>query len=68
MYNIIAPEYDATNIVCNFLLQDGVNDYSCQCVPGYIGRQCETNSDDCTPNPCSNGGTCSVSTEPLFYE
>ncbi|XP_078691980.1 uncharacterized protein LOC144922208 [Branchiostoma floridae x Branchiostoma belcheri] len=25
---------------------------------GYHGDQCETNTDDCSPNPCVNGGTC----------
>ena len=42
-------------------VQDQVNFYICSCVPGYYGRNCEKDADDCTPNPCSNGATCTVS-------
>ena len=28
-------------------------------MPGYTGSTCETDIDDCDPNPCQNGGTCS---------
>jgi len=30
----------------------------CTCAAGYEGTNCETNIDDCDPNPCQNGGTC----------
>jgi Notch-like protein len=32
---------------------------TCTCDPGWTGVECETNIDDCSPNPCMNGGTCS---------
>lgn len=32
--------------------------YSCICVNGYEGQNCEVNRDDCNPQPCLNGGTC----------
>ena len=37
--------------------------YSCICAPGFNGRDCETNIDDCTDsttfrNPCLHGGVC----------
>ncbi|XP_053406641.1 protocadherin Fat 4-like [Mercenaria mercenaria] len=35
-----------------------VNVYTCQCVPGYIGTNCETNKDECDPQPCMNNGIC----------
>lgn len=31
---------------------------TCECHEGYEGRYCETNIDDCKPNPCSNNGSC----------
>ena len=30
----------------------------CLCRPGFEGRRCQTNIDDCEGNPCLNGGTC----------
>eukprot|EP00117_Sycon_ciliatum_P037554 scpid32913/ scgid6063/ Fibropellin-1; Epidermal growth factor-related protein 1; Fibropellin-I; SpEGF I; UEGF-1 len=39
--------------------QDLVNDFVCRCPPGYTGKNCETDIDDCAPNnPCLNGGSC----------
>ena len=29
----------------------------CQCEPGYTGATCQTNVNECSPNPCLNGGT-----------
>ena len=30
----------------------------CNCAPGFSGPTCQTNVNDCDPNPCENGGTC----------
>lgn len=32
--------------------------FSCSCPVGFSGARCETNIDECSPNPCQNGGTC----------
>tara|TARA_B100000900_G_scaffold244431_1_gene207853 strand:+ start:401 stop:2284 length:1884 start_codon:yes stop_codon:yes gene_type:complete len=32
--------------------------YTCQCVDGFEGVNCETNINECANNPCQNGGTC----------
>ena len=29
-----------------------------QCPPGTTGANCAVNTDECSPNPCQNGGTC----------
>ncbi|TNF33867.1 MAG: hypothetical protein EP329_07855 [Deltaproteobacteria bacterium] len=31
---------------------------TCTCDPGYEGPTCAVDHDDCAPNPCLNGGTC----------
>ncbi|XP_073237998.1 uncharacterized protein [Porites lutea] len=33
--------------------------YQCLCVPGYQGKHCDQDVDECQINPCQNGGTCS---------
>ncbi|XP_061590507.1 protein crumbs homolog 2-like [Cololabis saira] len=32
--------------------------YVCRCRPGYVGRDCEEDVDECQSGPCGNGGTC----------
>ena len=46
--------------LCVHTYQDEVNKYTCQCVAGFVGDNCETDYDDCSPNPCFNGGSCMV--------
>ena len=29
-----------------------------RCITGFVGDNCDVNFDDCSPNPCLNGGKC----------
>ncbi|XP_078667188.1 uncharacterized protein LOC144909010 isoform X3 [Branchiostoma floridae x Branchiostoma belcheri] len=37
---------------------DGENNFTCQCVPGYNGTLCEIDIDECSSDPCQNNATC----------
>ncbi|XP_036018354.1 protein crumbs homolog 1 isoform X6 [Mus musculus] len=40
------------------MCQDGINGYSCFCVPGYQGRHCDLEVDECVSDPCKNEAVC----------
>ena len=37
------------------ICSDVQNGYTCTCVPGFTGTNCEVNFDDCSENPCVHG-------------
>ena len=38
---------------------DDINNYFCECLPGFTGKNCQHAIDFCEGDPCKNGGTCS---------
>lgn len=32
--------------------------YRCDCEPGWTGKNCDLDRNDCVPSPCQNAGTC----------
>nr|CAB3249233.1 Gla2 gamma-carboxyglutamic acid protein 2 [Phallusia mammillata] len=45
---------------------DQVGDYSCQCKPGFKGKNCDLVIDICANVPCANGAKCSMNS-PTSY-
>lgn len=37
---------------------DGLDNFTCQCQPGYTGLYCDVDIDECRSQPCQNQGTC----------
>jgi hypothetical protein len=37
---------------------DMINSFKCNCPIGFTGSRCQTNIDECDPNPCMNRGIC----------
>ena len=37
---------------------DLLNNFTCDCHPGFRGPFCEENIDECKQQPCKNGGLC----------
>lgn len=40
------------------LCVDEEDKHYCHCQAGYTGSYCEDEVDECSPNPCQNGATC----------
>ncbi|XP_070180749.1 fibropellin-3-like [Littorina saxatilis] len=38
--------------------EDLVSTYTCHCLAGYTGDNCQTDIDECASSPCQNGGSC----------
>ncbi|KAF7656516.1 hypothetical protein LDENG_00040310 [Lucifuga dentata] len=36
----------------------GQGSYTCTCRPGFNGKNCEIETNECDSNPCKNGGSC----------
>ena len=52
--------YDTNGACISSCSQNATNtsDFTCICPPGSSGRFCSEDIDECTSNPCQNGGNC----------
>jgi len=48
----------STNPCNNGSCSSSGSSYTCNCNSGFTGMNCAVNIDDCSNNPCKNGGTC----------
>ncbi|XP_072755200.1 uncharacterized protein Eys isoform X3 [Anoplolepis gracilipes] len=57
---VFALESDCSEDPCMYgiCLDNENSTYSCYCIDGYTGINCEINWDECWSDPCLNGGTC----------
>ena len=44
-----------------------VDDFTCSCVPGWVGKTCSEDLNECLEVQCQNNGTCIVSTTLLIF-
>ena len=40
-----------------------LGEYTCDCLPGYNGTNCEEDINKCEPNPCQNAGNCTETSD-----
>lgn len=42
--------------------------FACDCDAGYTGAECDTDINECDPDPCQNGATCDNRLAEYFCE
>ena len=47
---------------------DGINDYTCNCFPGYQGKNCDEDVAECAAQPCQFGGLCFEKSDLSLYD
>lgn len=63
LFNVVSVVFSGFACLSNpcvhgVCLDDLNTTYSCYCIDGYTGVQCQTNWDECWSSPCQNGGVC----------
>lgn len=58
-FRLVPTGIDVT-LLCQHggLCVDEEDRHYCHCQAGYTGSYCEDEVDECSPNPCQNGATC----------
>ncbi|XP_020287012.1 protein eyes shut isoform X2 [Pseudomyrmex gracilis] len=54
----LGPDCSGDPCMYGICLDNENSTYSCYCIDGYTGINCEINWDECWSDPCLNGGTC----------
>lgn len=44
------------------------DNFQCKCQPGFSGKKCQINIDECSNNPCLNGARCLQTEKPNDYK
>ena len=57
---LTCPHFPSSSCFNGGTCLDGVNSFSCLCLPGYTGAHCQHQADPCLSRPCLHGGVCTA--------
>lgn len=57
-YHYQVPELPLLLVISSIEIVFIVFFFRCECLPGYVGQQCEQDYNDCLENKCQHGAEC----------